>query len=333
MAMRGLKEGILASILILMPYLPARAGELGGIGVLGDSYSDEYQFYAPDRMTGRNWVEILAATRGLNFGPFSTVSRGQPRNQGYEFNWAQSDATTEDLLAAGQHTGLAAQVAAGKVAVVVVFVGGNDFIHALGSTDPSTALDETLPRALANYRAALETILNASPQVKVVAVTVPDIRDLPMIRAAVRDRSLSTALLDRYSSALKAYNAQIRALAWSQPRVAVADFDIAAKIANRFSVDHALIGGRRLDRIQTGNDLAHLFLSDQRHFGTMGQGLMAQMVVNAIDTKFAATIAPLSDREIAGFANSLSEPSSTATSLATLGDQGASAEKLPNGAR
>ncbi|WP_406700813.1 SGNH/GDSL hydrolase family protein [Singulisphaera sp. Ch08] len=332
--MRGLKEGFLASILALLPCSAVPAGELGGIGVLGDSYSDEYQFYSPDRMTSRNWVEILAGTRGLNFGQFSTVSRGQPRNQGYAFNWAQSDATTDDLLAAGQHTGLAAQVRSGEVSVVVIFIGGNDFIHALGSTNPATALDDVLPRAMANYRVALETILNASPQVKVVAVTVPDIRDLPMIRGAVRDRSLPPALLDRYSAALQTYNTQIRSLALIQPRVAVADFDLAAKIANRFSRDHTLIGGRRLDRIESGNDLDHLFLADQRHFGTLGQGLMAQMVVNAIDTKFAATIAPLSDRDIASFAASFSEPASNSPSFATLGANGPDAEgRLPMGAR
>ena len=82
----------------------------GGIGVMGDSYSDEYQFYPPHRSTARNWLEILAETRGLNFGRFSTVSRGEPRNQGYEYNWARSDATTESLLATGQHHGLAARV-------------------------------------------------------------------------------------------------------------------------------------------------------------------------------------------------------------------------------
>ncbi|SIO03419.1 Phospholipase/lecithinase/hemolysin [Singulisphaera sp. GP187] len=331
--MRGLKEGILASILALMPGSAVPAGEFTGIGVLGDSYSDEYQFYSPDRMSSRNWVEILAATRGLNFGQFSTISRGQPRNQGYEFNWAQSDATTVDLLAAGQHTGLATQVAAGEVSLVVIFVGGNDFIHALVSANPATALGEVLPRALANYRVALETILNANRQVNVVAVTVPDIRDLPMIRGAVRDRGLSVELLDRYSAALNAYNTQIRSLALIQPRVAVADFDVAAKIANRFSRDHALIGGRRLDRLQSGNDLHHLFLADQRHFGTMGQGLMAQMVVNAIDTKFAATVAPLSDRDIAGFAASLSEPTANPASLATLGAKGTRAESRPTEGR
>ena len=38
-----------------------------GIGVIGDSISDEYRFYAPDRATARNWVEILASSRGLYF--------------------------------------------------------------------------------------------------------------------------------------------------------------------------------------------------------------------------------------------------------------------------
>ncbi len=59
-----------------------------------------------------------------------------------------------------------------------------------------------LPRALANFRVALETILNAGPQVKVVAITVPDIREMPMIRATVHDRGLPSALVDRYSVAL-----------------------------------------------------------------------------------------------------------------------------------
>ena len=86
-------------IALLTPLAPASAGWRGGIGVLGDSYSDEYQFYPPHRSTARNWVEILAETRGLNFGRFSPRSRGEPRNQGYEYNWARSDATTDDLIA------------------------------------------------------------------------------------------------------------------------------------------------------------------------------------------------------------------------------------------
>src|SRR5437588_11961566 len=100
-------------IALLTPLAQARAGWRGGIGVLGDSYSDEYQFYPPDRPTARNWVEILARARGLNFGKFSTASRGEPRNQGFAFNWSRSDAETEDMIRTGQHTGLALQLARG----------------------------------------------------------------------------------------------------------------------------------------------------------------------------------------------------------------------------
>src|SRR3954452_24516784 len=143
---------------LLTPLAPARAGWHGGIGVLGDSYSDEYQFYPPHRSTARNWVEVLAETRGLNFGRFSTRSRGEPRNQGYEYNWARSDATTGDLIATGQHLG-AAQAARGEVSLVVVFIGGNDFINALKTPDPVTAFREVGPRAEANLGRAVATIL------------------------------------------------------------------------------------------------------------------------------------------------------------------------------
>ena len=157
-------------IALLTPLTPARAGWRGGIGVLGDSYSDEYQFYPPHRSTARNWVEILAATRGLNFGRFSTRSRGEPRNQGYEYNWARSDATTDDLIVTGQHTGLAAQVARGEVNLVVVFIGGNDFINAMKTPDPAAAFQQVGPRAEANLERAVATILKAHPDVKVVMV-------------------------------------------------------------------------------------------------------------------------------------------------------------------
>ena len=174
-----IRTTLFTAALLLGSQAMARAGSPGGIGVLGDSYSDEYQFYPPDRTTARNWVEILAATRGLDFGPYSAASRGEPRNQGYAFNWARSDATTDDLVASGQHTGLAAQVARGEVGLVVIFIGGNDFINALKGPDPVRAAAEVLPRALANHRVAVRTILDASPHVKLALVTLPDIRHLP----------------------------------------------------------------------------------------------------------------------------------------------------------
>ena len=55
--------------------LSASGASLGGVGVIGDSYADEFQFYAPDRSTAQNFVELLADDRTFNFGEFTTTIR------------------------------------------------------------------------------------------------------------------------------------------------------------------------------------------------------------------------------------------------------------------
>jgi lysophospholipase L1-like esterase len=100
-----------------------------GFGILGDSASDEYR--ADDNRGGAysattlNWMELLVKHRGLNFGPWGTWSA--PRRSGYAYNWARSGATSREIISGGQAAGLAAQVAAGKVSIVVVYAGANDF--------------------------------------------------------------------------------------------------------------------------------------------------------------------------------------------------------------
>ncbi|MFO0950011.1 MAG: GDSL-type esterase/lipase family protein [Isosphaeraceae bacterium] len=223
--MRRLRHVSRAALIVIALSTPAapggneRAGAAAGrppaigIGVLGDSYSDEYRFYPPDRPTARNWVEILSAARGLNFGEFSAEGRGEPRNQGFAYNWARSDATTFDLIATGQHTGLAAQVARGEVGCVVVFIGGNDFIHALQSGHPVETLNRILPGALANFREAVSTLRAADPRVKLVLLTVPDIRHLPEFAGPIREGRIVPDVADAFTAAINTYNAEIRATA------------------------------------------------------------------------------------------------------------------------
>ncbi len=300
---------IFVAVLLLVPHTIARAGMLGGIGILGESYSDEYAFYPPDRSTARNWVEILAATRGLDFGRFNEEGRGEPRNGGFAYNWARSDATTEDMIATGQHTGLAAQVARGEVKLAFVFIGGNDFINALKSPDPEAALAATLPRALANHRLAVEVLLAADPEVRLVLATLPDIRHLPEFAGPIADGRIPRRRVASFSAAIARYNAQIRAMAASDPRVALADLDLATRAANLVSARYALVGGRHLDRLHPANDLDHFFLADVRHLGTIGQGLIAQLFVNVVNAEFDAGIEPLTDAEILSYARSHASPS------------------------
>jgi lysophospholipase L1-like esterase len=298
----------MAAALLLAPIPAARAGTPGGIGVLGDSYSDEYQFYPPDRSTARNWVEILAATRGLDFGRFSDEGRGEPRNRGFAYNWARSDATSADLIAAGQHTGLAAQVARGEVRIVVIFVGGNDFINALRSPEPEAALAAALPRALANHRLAVATLLDAHPEARLILATLPDIRHLPEFAGPIAEGRLPRRVAAASTAAIGRFNAQVRALAAADPRIALADLDLATKAANLISTDYALVDGRWIDRRRPANDLEHLFLADVRHPGTLGQGLLARAFVDVLNAEFGAGIEPLGDAELVSFARSLAAP-------------------------
>jgi len=298
-------RGLLAVALLSAPLASAQAGLPGGIGVLGDSYSDEYQFYPSDRAVARNWVEMLAEIRGLDFGRFDAQGRGEPRNQGYEYNWARSDATTNDMVRTGQHKGLAAQVACGEVALVFIFIGGNDFINAMKSPDPVATLDEVLPRALANYRAAVQTMLEASPDVQLVLATLPDICNLLEFAVPIRAGRIPKALAYAYARANGRYNAQIRSYAATEKRVAIIDLDLSKRAANLVSPDHVYFAGRKLDRLHPGNDLDHFFLADVRHPGTLGQSMLARMFVDMVNYRFGAGIAPLGDREVLDFTASL----------------------------
>src|SRR5687768_10058782 len=52
---------------------------LDGIAALGDSYVEEYRFQPPDKSAAKNFVEILAEYRGLNFGTYAEdLTRGEP---------------------------------------------------------------------------------------------------------------------------------------------------------------------------------------------------------------------------------------------------------------
>jgi phospholipase/lecithinase/hemolysin len=286
--------------------LEARAGIR--VGVLGDSYSDEYQFYSPHRSKARNWVEILASTRSVDFGEFRSSSWSEPRNQGYAYNWAKSGATTSSMIADKQHEGLAAQVARGEVAVAVVFVGGNDFIEALSSSDPRSKLSGLGRSAFTNVRTATDTLLGASPNVKLIVTTVPDIRELPEFRQALRQGKLEPSFAALATAEIEIFNGEIRRLQTSGGRVACFDFAAYSRISQLISPRHITVGSRKVERERVGNTPDRLFLGDSRHLGTLAQGLLAKYMVEALNRSCDAKIKPLDEHELVQLADSVAEP-------------------------
>jgi hypothetical protein len=290
--------------------VPSRGTAAGlAIGALGDSYTDEYRFYPPTLSHARNWVEILAATRGVNFGKFTTRSRGEPRDQGFAFDWARYGATSSDMVA-NQLPGLAAQVAAGEVKYVWIFIGGNDYLYLLrnvlnGSVslaDAPEGLTRVEAQAAANFTTAVHTLLASSPDVRLVVATVPDPAALPIVRLGLTVLPQAQSIVAATSQSISQYNATIQGLAASDPRIALVDLAGQAAVLGGITSGSVGYGGTTIHLTTPGEDYHDFFLADGIHIGTVGQGIIASDFVTAIDSRFDAHVAPLSAGQIVAFA-------------------------------
>jgi phospholipase/lecithinase/hemolysin len=298
--------------------LPSHGGwSVGPIGVLGDSYSDEYQFAPMHRPNARSWVEILAQTRGTSFGSFSSQFLGEPREKGFEFDWAHDGDTSNDMLHT-QLPGLAAQVAQGRVKTVCISIGSNDFNPILkdawtGRVPPDQALAllaQEEARLESNLDRTVHRLLAASPRVKIVISTLFDLSLMPWVPLSVmgpQGRSLITAL-DR---ATQRYNAHIASLAAGNSRIAVADVaGVLAQLSQEASSPGWIsYGGTAINLTNAGDDIHHVFLGDRIHFGTVTQGMIANATINALDA-LGAAMHPLTSEQIVRFARRVPPPTS-----------------------
>lgn len=264
-----------------------------GIGFLGDSYTDEYQFY-PIRDTAKNFVELLGQDRGLNLGGFTTSNRGDARNQGYGFNWALSGATSTDMINE-ELPGLLKQVHSHQVRIVWMFIGGNDYASLLTSADPESALSSVQTTVWDNIKEAATKILAASGGAHVVIANLPDFDLLPQGRTLLADGVPSLAL-NVVDGTEHAINNDIASFAKSNPRALVADFSSMANSllkGNSFKVD-----GRTISLSQDGDVPTDAFLADGVHPGTVVQAEIANLFINTVDKGLGLTISPFSPKQI-----------------------------------
>ncbi|MGZ9164528.1 MAG: SGNH/GDSL hydrolase family protein [Anaerolineales bacterium] len=276
-----------------------------GIGILGDSTSDEYRaddvrggLYAESTL---NWVELLAINRGLNFGKWGTW--GEPRRTGYEYNWARSGATTSSMISSGQHTGLARQIAEGKVSYVIMWIGNNDFQLNNGTYEEiyngtlnHAALQEKIARVIADITLAMDTILQAG-DVKMTAVSVGDQGITPQAQFLYPDPRKR----ERITEAINSVNAKITELAEARgiPVLNTNAFGKAlfARVDLRGYID---FNGRKIYLLQKGNEPHHLQLEDDLgHAGTVLSGMIANsLFIEPFNAEFGLKIPPLTDDEI-----------------------------------
>src|SRR5205823_3841623 len=106
---------------------------------------------------------------------------------------------------------------------------------------------------------------------------------------------------DTLTPLIDKFNAKVRALAAEQPtQIAVVDLHgLNASILSQAAASGKFNeGGRSIDVRMPSNDPHSLYLADGVHIGTVGQGLVANLFVQTLDSAFNAGIRPLTPAEI-----------------------------------
>jgi len=276
-----------------------------GIGILGDSSSDEYR--ADDNRGGTyaattlNWVELLVQNRGLNFGEWGTW--GEPRRTGYKYNWSRSGATAQSLIDSGAHLGLARQVADGEVSHVFIWIGGNDFATWNGTyaniyngTVSDAELQAKIESIVANIATAVDTVQQAG-QVQMVMVTLGDRGIAPDAIGQFPD----AAKRQRATDAVNAVNDGLKTIAAARG-IALVDVNaFAVSLRNRIDEKGVMrIGGQTIDIFGYGKE-PHMgrLDDDDGHAGTVLSGLIANtLFLEPFNRAYGIGLAPLTDEEI-----------------------------------
>lgn len=299
---------LLASVLTT-PSLAAQP--LERLGAIGDSLTDEYD----DQSYGayaRNWVELLVDQRGVDLGPTAGEAGlpggtwGEPRRTVFQENWARYGADTVSALSQGQHTGVADAAATRGVTHAVVFIGNNNFGPGLGNTNvynaiynevwTSPQIEAHIDQSLAELEQLIEPLDQAG--LRIVLVTAFDFGATPTVRLFfpnVAKRELVTA-------AIASFGEGVRALASRRGAIFVDAFAAGRAVfgTNAAPRSSLLVGNVPIQLGQFGfsSGTTVAFVGDGVHPHTVVQGVLANLVVTALDLHAGTCLTPFSEAEL-----------------------------------
>ncbi|MFP6619269.1 MAG: Ig-like domain-containing protein [Pirellulaceae bacterium] len=290
-------------------------GPTGGFGVVGDSLSDEY---AQETYSyARNWVELLATESHFDLGRHETQSGnplqwGEPRREGYEYNWARSGANSDSLLKSGQHTGLAKQIQQRQVRHAVLAIGQNDFhpdpegyadgddvaydniYHGTWSSQEITSYVNTVAN---NIETAATTLL--ADGVDLVISNVADYGFTP----TVRQYYTNATMRQRVASVISQLNQQIDSLAQQYHITLV---DLAGFATDVFGTNTQVISSQQIGGVvitnDAGTEATHAFVHDGVHPHTVTQAIMANLCMEGMNRGYGLDLDQYSEQEMVEFA-------------------------------
>ena len=290
----------------------AANAQISRLGAMGDSLSDEYA--EESYSYAKNWTMQFVLYRGVNMGPTAAAAQqpggtwGEPRRTYYQSNWARYGDTTDDLLADGQHTGLAAQVAPLGISHAVLMIGANDFnsvglgayFNIYNGFWSTSQINTYVAGRIANVRTALDTV--APTGTRLVLVNVFDFGITPITwGSAFYNDPIKR---DRVTAAIQQVNAGLLSLAQEYHIVLVDAFGLAQTAwgTNQNPRTTLLLGNvtiqlRQYDTSTNTNPTA-AFVHDRAHPHTTMQGVLANILVEALNQGYGAGLTPFTEEEI-----------------------------------
>ncbi|MCA0455370.1 MAG: cadherin-like domain-containing protein [Chloroflexi bacterium] len=275
------------------------------LGIMGDSRDDEYQ--GTDNRGGAyhsvtfNWVEQLVKNRDVNVGNWGNYP--EPRRTGFAYNWARSGATAASLITQGQHSGLAAQVAAGQIDVVMISIGSNDFAPyrsdgyepIYNGTISGKALTAKINTLVANVTTAAETVQRAR-RVPIFLMTIPNWNDTPLV---LNDSRFSDPTKrQRVTNAISTANAELVAMAQARGIRVIDAQAVYTQLARRLVNGQLVVGGVAIQMFSSGDEPHNGLLGDHIHGGTILEALIANHFIEEFNRVLPVRLSPLSDTEI-----------------------------------
>ena len=249
-----------------------------GLGVMGDSAT------AGSSVT--KWPGMLQTYEGLNFG-----------GAGLPYNFAVGGATSGSVLSGGQDTELAAQVSAGNVTLGMILIGNNDYGAQLNQIATGTltgaALTSFQNTIVSNIETATNTVLAAKPQGFILG-SVPDITFEP-ISASLDTNPTEKA---RVENSISAVNSQLIAYAAARGIPYLNFYGLAGALGG---VTQIVVGGVPISLVNTGTD-PHDFFLDTVHPGIVGDAIIANLWMAAINKGYGTNLPLFTDQQILGFA-------------------------------
>jgi len=262
---------VLAMAAVFAAANPVQAGPTA-LAAMGDSLT------ATNTYTW-SWTPWLV-NRGLSFGT------------SYAYNVAEGGATSATLISTHQDTRVRDWVAAGNVDVPVMMIGGNDFLGIVtqlaSGTLSGTALTNTLNTTVNNIVSATDTVRGAHPD-GFILCSVPNVLAAPALASVRNDPNQA----QRVINATNYVNGQLKAAAIARG----APFIDLAALTSDIINSPLVVGGVTISTSGYGTDPTY-FCIDEIHPGTIGHGLMANLVIKTLNDSYHMTYAMFTDQEM-----------------------------------